>query len=171
VIQQTPAVLWARLSPHPPPPAVPCPLPPLWMGVPPRFVFGVFISDGRSRTPPKKLHKARVGFVVQKNRGGIFECPYAGGLYIRRGGACLAVSRAPALLRRAACVFRAPRPKPTPPPTVALPLPGKEGTLARRAASLARGGARLHTWCVEVPGSGLFGHADMQEMVSLLHFP
>jgi hypothetical protein len=30
VIQQTPAVLWARLSPHPPPPAVLCPLPPLW---------------------------------------------------------------------------------------------------------------------------------------------
>jgi hypothetical protein len=32
VIQQTPAVLWARLSPHPPPPAVLCPLPPLWRG-------------------------------------------------------------------------------------------------------------------------------------------
>jgi hypothetical protein len=49
-----------------------------------------------------------------------------------RGG--LIFNRAPALLRRALCLFRVPRPKPR--------LPEEAGTPVRQAARVVRGGAR-----------------------------
>jgi hypothetical protein len=51
----------------------------------------------------------------------------------RRGG--LIYNRAPALLRRALCLFRVPRPKPR--------LPEKVGTPVRKAARVVRGAGAM----------------------------
>jgi hypothetical protein len=57
-----------------------------------------------------------------------------GGLIFNRGGG-LIFNRAPALLRRALCVFRAPRPRSR--------RPEKAGTPERSATSFERGGAHI----------------------------